>query len=55
MFAGFSFPDISNWTFPYISVPTQNPKDDCAFFCMLYLENYNDIDQEIDIQIDKVS
>jgi hypothetical protein len=41
MFAGSLLPDISNRTFPYISVPTQNPKDDCAFFSMLYLENYN--------------
>jgi hypothetical protein len=35
MFAGSSLPDTLNWTFLYISVPTQNPKDDCAFFCML--------------------
>jgi hypothetical protein len=55
MFAGSSFPDILNWTFPYIFVPTQNPKDDCTFFCMLYLENYNGRDQEMDIQIDKDS
>jgi hypothetical protein len=55
MFVGSSFPDISNWTFPYISVATQNPKDDCAFFCMLYLEYHNGRDREIDIQITKVS
>jgi hypothetical protein len=55
MSAGSSLLDISYWTFPYISVPTQNPKDDCAFFCMLYLENYNGTDREMDIQIDKVS
>jgi hypothetical protein len=55
MFAGSSLPDISNWTFPYISVPTQNPKNDYAFFYMLYLENYNGRDREINIQIDKVS
>jgi hypothetical protein len=55
MFVVSSFPDISNWTFPYISVPTQNPRDDCAFFCMLYLEDYNGRDWEMDIQIDKVS
>jgi hypothetical protein len=55
MFAGSSLPDILNWTFPYISVPTQNPKDDCAFFCMLYLEYYNGRDREMDIQIDKIS
>jgi hypothetical protein len=34
---------------------TQNPNDDCAFFCMLYLENYNGRDWEMVIQIDKVS
>jgi hypothetical protein len=55
MFVGSSFPDVSKWTFPYIFIPTQNPKDDCASFCMLYLENYNDRDREMDIQIDKVS
>jgi hypothetical protein len=49
MFAGSSLPDISNWTFPYISVPTQNPKDDCVFFCMLYLEYYNGRDWKMDI------
>jgi hypothetical protein len=49
------FPDILNWTFPYISETTQNTKDDCAFFCMLYLENYNCRDREMDIEIDKVS
>jgi hypothetical protein len=26
-----------------------------SIYCMLYLENYNDRDQEMDIQIDKVS
>jgi hypothetical protein len=36
-------------------VPTQNLKDDCAFFCMLYLENYNGRDGEMDIEIAKVS
>jgi hypothetical protein len=55
MFAGSSLPDILNWTFPYIPVPTQNPKDDWAFFYMLYLEYYNGRDREMDIQIDKVS
>jgi hypothetical protein len=55
IFAGSLFPDILNWTFPYISVTTQNPKDDSAFFCMLYLENYNGRDREMDIKIDKVS
>jgi hypothetical protein len=55
MFVGSSLLDILNWAFPYISVPTQNPKDDCAFFSMLYLENYNGRYQETDIQIDKVS
>jgi hypothetical protein len=54
MFARSSLLDILNWSFPYISVPTQNPKDD-AFFYMLCLENYNGRDPEIDIQIDKVS
>jgi hypothetical protein len=39
----------------YISVTTQKPKDDCAFFYMLYLENYNGRDQKMDIEIDKVS
>jgi hypothetical protein len=55
MFVGSSLPNILNWTFPYISMPTQNVKDDCAFFYMLYLENYNGRYYEIDIQIDKVS
>jgi hypothetical protein len=36
-------------------MPTQNVKDDCAFFYMLYLENYNGRYYEIGIQIDKVS
>jgi hypothetical protein len=55
IFAGSSLSDISNWTFSYIAVSTQNPKDDCAFFCMLYFENYNGRYQKMDIQIDKVS
>jgi hypothetical protein len=55
MFAESSLPDISNWTFPYITVPTQNPKDACAFFYMLYLKYYNGSDREMGIQIDKVS
>jgi hypothetical protein len=55
MFVGTLFPDISNWIFPYIYVPIHNPKDDYAFFCMLYLENYNGRDREMDIEIDKVS
>jgi hypothetical protein len=54
-FAGSLFRDISNWTFPYIYVPTQNSKDNCAFFYMLYLENYNGRDQEMDIEIDNVN
>jgi hypothetical protein len=55
MFTGSLFPDILDWTFPYIFVPTQNGVDDCTFFCMLYLENYNGRGQEMDIQIKKVS
>jgi hypothetical protein len=55
IFAGSLLSDILNWTFPYIYVPTQNLKDDCAFFCMLYLENYNGRDGEMDIEIAKVS
>jgi hypothetical protein len=37
MSAGSSLPDISYWTFPYISMPTQNPKDDCAFHLSHFL------------------
>jgi hypothetical protein len=55
LFVRSSSLDISNWTFPYINVPTQIPNGDCAFFCMPYLENYNGRDQEMDIQMDKVS
>jgi hypothetical protein len=55
IFARSLFPDILNWTFPYIYVPTQNPMDDCAYFCMLYLKNDNGRDQELDIKINKVS
>jgi len=55
LFAGKSFPDISKWSIPYINVPTQNPKDDCAFFIMLYLENYDGGNHEMKITIDKVS
>ena len=55
LFAGPSFPNISNWTLPYINVLTQNPKDDYAFFCMLYLENYDGGNREMVLKIDKVS
>jgi hypothetical protein len=55
LFVGPSSPEISNWIVPYINVPTQNPKKDCTFFYMIFLESYNDRDWEVDIQIDKVS
>jgi hypothetical protein len=55
LFTGSLFSDISNWTLPYINVTTQNPKDDCAFFYMLYLENYNGRDWEMDIEMNMVS
>jgi len=57
MFAGTSFPDISLWTMRYVDLPLQNPKNDCVFFCTLYLEFYDGINREIvkECAIDKVS
>jgi len=57
MFGGTSFLDISVWSMIYVDLPLQNPKNDCVFFCALYLEFYDGINRVIgnECAIDKVS
>lgn len=54
IYTDFRFPDISDWGMPYIPTPYQDEENDCAFFCMTFLEFYNGKTRQIELPADQV-